>query len=548
MNASSLSDSLNELLAALGTDAAGHAVLSRGGIPLLLLTKDRSIASATLALYRPQTTKAKIAAAVVDLLCRLGLHRCTLPSIPGASDGVGVLLCNPRHGTRIVAVRRRADGRPEVVKAARRDDAAPLRREYAALTRLYGTSGVPAVGPLEERDDAVWFSIPHLGQISRHVDPLPLLRAWMTPEREPVEQNGLIRDLLPFVEGQTNRRLEGRTVRRALVHGDFAPWNWRADDNGNLVCIDWEWAREDGFAGFDLVYCLVQQALLVKRVSENRLLSVVERDVSRLSSEGQAFIQEARLPLDLLVHLVLAYRKSKRMEDGQPAVGSNAVDAHLSKSSEGAFGAQNAPHALASRFLAFEGADGAGKSTVLRLLVPELVKRGGFRGFLFFHWKPVKQNLSYDAIPEDNPHDPRGKTPRNPFASLVFLAHHWLTFQYGYWRYVRPAIRAGRLVVADRYTYDVLLDPKRFRLQLPDGILKLFVLTIPRPDHALLLYADPTVIQTRKPELPLKDISCYQRRMHSCNAIQAPIAVDADREPIAISFDIADRLESSARQ
>ena len=185
-------------------------------------------------------------------------------------------------------------------------------------------------------------------------------------------------------------------------------------------------------------------------------------------------------------------------------------------------------------FYAIEGADGVGKSTVLRLLIPELVKRGEFNGFLFFHWKPIKRNLSYDAIPGDDPHDPRGKEPRNPLASLVFLAHHWLDFQLGYWHFVRPAIRADRLVMADRYTYDVLLDPKRFRLRLPAWILRLFVRTIPRPDRAILLHAEPAVIRARKPELETNEIAAYQSSLLSCQLIRKTMPVDAEREPEVI--------------
>ena len=180
-------------------------------------------------------------------------------------------------------------------------------------------------------------------------------------------------------------------------------------------------------------------------------------------------------------------------------------------------------------FIAVEGADGVGKSTVLRLLIPVLVWKGEFNGFLFFHWKPVKKNIFLDAIPKDDPHNPRGKAVRNPLASLAFLAHHWLDFQFGYWQHVRPAIRAGRLVIADRYTYDVLLDPKRFRLRLPDWVLKLFVRTIPHPDLTLILCASPAVIHSRKPELTQEEIDCYQTRLKiNEQTIRNHVQVDAN--------------------
>ena len=515
----------------IGLDFGGHAVFSRHGRAILLLpVRNKRVAAMTLGLYRPQTTKAKVAVAVLKMANRFGALG-LLPKRPGTGDdNCGALLCNSAHGTRFIAIRQVGDHDLEVIKAARLADATPLVSEHASLSRLKGRPGVPPVGDLHRTEEAAWFSMPHLGTASAP-SPIKLLRDWESTDQGPTEDNGLIRDLLPLLDQSARTSLAGKSVRRALVHGDFAPWNWRADDNGHLVCIDWEWAREDGFAGFDLVYCLVQQALLVRKIHAENLASTVCRDLARLGSEAQNLVRESGLPLDTLLALVLAYRKSKGME----------------KSNSGGGDATCSPP-IPPKFLAFEGADGVGKSTVMRLLVPEIVRRSGYRGYLFFHWKPVKGDLSFDAIPGDNPHDPRGKSPRNPLASLVFLAHHWIDFLVGYWRFVRPALRAGRLVVADRYTYDVLLDPTRFRLRLSRGVLRLFVRTLPRPDRAILLHAPPSVIHARKPELSEPEISAYQAALLSCSLIRNPISVDASRTPQEIVGDLLQRLLADPKQ
>lgn len=183
------------------------------------------------------------------------------------------------------------------------------------------------------------------------------------------------------------------------------------------------------------------------------------------------------------------------------------------------------------RFLAIEGADGVGKSTVLRLLLPELVRSSGFSGYAFFHWKPIPGSLHFDEIPADNPHDPRAKAPRPTLLSLMFLARHWSQYLIGYWRRVRPALRTGRLVVADRYTYDVVLDPARFRLRLPACVLRFFVRTLPRPDAVLLLAAPPAVIHARKPELTVEEIDAYQAKLQACHLFRGPVLVDASGTP-----------------
>ena len=509
---------------------------SRKGIPLLLLPRrDKALAAATIDLYNPQTAKARAAAGMLRILNRIGGLR-LLPRLPGTGATAGVLLCNPCHGTRCIAIRRASDGSLIIVKATAAADAAPLVVEHEVLRRFANRPGVPAVGRLNRTDEAVWFSMPHLCKAPRRADPAPLLRSWELGGTEPALENGLIRDLLPLLDEPTRAALAGKTVRRALVHGDFAPWNWRSDEAGLLVCIDWEWAREDGFAGFDLVYCLVQQALLVKKVPSERLLAFVQQRLSKLDIGRELRSGRAELSPDILVSLVLAYRRSKGMDEPSHVGGTPPSKPGRAEP----VGLSPTGSAL-PRFIAIEGADGVGKSTVLRLLVPELVKRGGFSGYLFFHWKPCKAELSYDAIPGDDPHDPRGKKPRNPLASLVFLVHHWLDFQLGYWRFVRPAIRAGRLVVADRYTYDVLLDPMRFRLKLPAWILRLFVQTIPRPERAILLHADPAVIRGRKPELSETEIAAYQLALLGCRDIRGPLSVDAGRRPEEIVDEIIRR-------
>lgn len=165
------------------------------------------------------------------------------------------------------------------------------------------------------------------------------------------------------------------------------------------------------------------------------------------------------------------------------------------------------------RFIVVEGADGVGKSTVLKLLLPKLLGAGRYGGVRFFHWKPVRSGIHDGGIPETVPHDPRGTAPRNPAASLLYLGYHWLTFWTGYFRYIRPALRRGMLVVADRYTYDILLDPRRFRLNLPDWVLRVFVKTLPHPDAVLALVADPATIRKRKPELSVEEIKVYQKRL-----------------------------------
>ena len=187
-------------------------------------------------------------------------------------------------------------------------------------------------------------------------------------------------------------------------------------------------------------------------------------------------------------------------------------------------------------FIAVEGADGVGKSTVLKLLLPKLMEPGRYKGILFFHWKPTKGNLNEGGIPETVPHDPRGSKPRGRLMSFVYLCYHWLSFFVGYFKNIAPALRDGKLVIADRYTYDILLDPLRFRLNLPRWLLCAFVKTLPQPDVVLALTAEPETIFARKHELSVEEIKAYQQKLTS-SIIRGLVVVRADADPNSVVAD-----------
>jgi thymidylate kinase len=109
-----------------------------------------------------------------------------------------------------------------------------------------------------------------------------------------------------------------------------------------------------------------------------------------------------------------------------------------------------------------------------------------------------------DGAPVTNPHaqEPSGLT-----FSLLRLAYYTLDYIFGYWLLVRPYLaRKCIAVIFDRYFYDCLIDPVRFRISLPQWVVRAFAILVPKPDLVILLSAGPEVIYSRKPELPLSEI------------------------------------------
>lgn len=195
-------------------------------------------------------------------------------------------------------------------------------------------------------------------------------------------------------------------------------------------------------------------------------------------------------------------------------------------------------------FIAFEGADGVGKSTIINKIIPILMEQNNFTDYVYFHWKPIKKEMSINHIPSSPSQDPRGKSPRNILLSLVFLSYHYLCYLYGYFFILKPQIKKNRLIIADRYTYDIFLDPKRFRLILPKWILKLFIKLTPQPHTTVALVAAPEVIISRKPELSKTEIEQYQDLLTNHNLIKRLIIQNAEATPNEIVCELMEKLKN----
>lgn len=96
-----------------------------------------------------------------------------------------------------------------------------------------------------------------------------------------------------------------------IQHGDFTPWNvLRRQDS--LCAIDWEEGTVDGFPHFDLIYCILQTAFLIHRVSPD---SAVRYVLSVLSSAGLS----GRLALSLTKLAALDARLRFELRKGDKA-------------------------------------------------------------------------------------------------------------------------------------------------------------------------------------------------------------------------------------
>ncbi len=156
--------------------------------------------------------------------------------------------------------------------------------------------------------------------------------------------------------------------------------------------------------------------------------------------------------------------------------------------------------------LVFFGPDGCGKTSVADGSKLKLAKTFSSEKGLHCHWKPIRP--TGESIPPTK--DPHGNPPRNFVLSLTYFIYHYLPFIWGWWRYVKPVLFKNGLIIIDRYYYDFLVDQRRYRLNLPQWIVKLGFGFVKKPDLIFCLDADPEILQARKKEVSFEE--CKRQR------------------------------------
>jgi thymidylate kinase len=153
--------------------------------------------------------------------------------------------------------------------------------------------------------------------------------------------------------------------------------------------------------------------------------------------------------------------------------------------------------------LVFLGPDGVGKSTLVTGLLDTL--KSAFRRDHTFHWRPgVVLPIRDGDGGLANPHD---QPPRGAVLSVLFLLGFFLDFWVGHILRVRPLLTRSGLVIFDRYYYDILVDPKRYRYAGPKWLLRVMALLLPgRDELVLVLDAPEEVILSRKRQLSEEEL------------------------------------------
>lgn len=161
-----------------------------------------------------------------------------------------------------------------------------MRQEHTILSRLPKGLGPDPLKYGEWMGGDALLVTPLEGLSGAAVLPLPegvldFLDALRISKPVPLEQHPWVRALEPGLEPWLEE-LARQEWPIVLGHGDLCPWHLRRKPDGNLGAIDWEFGSHAGFPYLDLVFAILQTAILIYHWSPRRSLDYAVDYLTRL--------------------------------------------------------------------------------------------------------------------------------------------------------------------------------------------------------------------------------------------------------------------------
>lgn len=168
----------------------------------------------------------------------------------------------------------------------------------------------------------------------------------------------------------------------------------------------------------------------------------------------------------------------------------------------------------AGQIVAVFGPDGSGKSTIYKTL-QQICERNHIK-LDNQHWRPgflpYKRKI-WDVNRNESFTKPHSKSLRNSLISIIILIYIYFDFILGYYFILKPKLKKGINIYYERYFYDLLIDPQRYRLSLPRNFLQMLASIVIKPDIIILLEAPSNIIYARKQELTKEEIDRQRTKL-----------------------------------
>lgn len=176
-------------------------------------------------------------------------------------------------------------------------------------------------------------------------------------------------------------------------------------------------------------------------------------------------------------------------------------------------------------WVAFLGADGSGKSTV----IDGVERTFSAKSIIYdlIHWRPglMATANSGDGSPVTDPH---GKLPRGFIASvlkLLLLFFDWWSLMF---RLAAYDSDNPKVLISDRFYRDIEIDPRRYRFGAARRLATMVNALMPKPDLVIVLVGDPATIHMRKKEVSLDELERQMSEYHQMALFLGSNAVEVD--------------------
>jgi thymidylate kinase len=180
------------------------------------------------------------------------------------------------------------------------------------------------------------------------------------------------------------------------------------------------------------------------------------------------------------------------------------------------------------------GVDGSGKTTLLESLLHLLMPF--FRQHHTFHFQPGLFRRR-QVGPVEHPH---AMPPRSNATSWLKVLYYYADWLFGYFGDLRLRIARSTLVICDRTFDDLVIDPKRYRLQTSSTLANVLRTALPAPSLILVLVGPAELVHARKPELSVAEIERQQDMLRRLAATdQRMCIIDAGLAPELVADDSA---------
>jgi thymidylate kinase len=187
------------------------------------------------------------------------------------------------------------------------------------------------------------------------------------------------------------------------------------------------------------------------------------------------------------------------------------------------------------------GPDGAGKTALANQLESHSAQT---QGMTRIHHRPrVLPSRQASRRPTEAPH---AAEPYPPWISRVKVVYLALDYLLGWFTRIRPASRRGDLVLLERGWWDLVVDPRRYRLAGVERMVRAVGRVLPRPSLMVILDAEPDLLYARKPELPPDELSRQRSAWLAISeTVDEAVILDATRDLPWLSNQVCSRLGSS---